>query len=624
MTSPQSTIPALRYRFDDVVIEPHGRRVFVGGRERNASLRAFNLLQILCEQPGRVLTRDELSDRLWPGGQIVSDEALTQAIFRARAVLGPQGERIVTVRGMGIRFDAAVERETDGSAPSVPAPAQAQGPAFADAEGIPAVAAPVPVSDVASPHPAADRRHANALVAVARFRAPLRIVLVLVPLVLLAWWFWPQRGPEPIDAGYGITDADVHALHADSARLLGEAIAHDNGGDRARARALLEALDDSDARTPWPALLLGLWAGGGSGDVHTAEGWLARARERAAPLRDRYVSAMLRYVEAENDGTPQDVIRYAGAVLDLRPDAWRMRLARAHLKNFQGMREAALAEIRDIRIDGLGNRKLEMTLADRASLGDVEGAQAVLDGLPRTTDAAAWEYLAGRIAWSRGDAAAARAAWERAAVAAQKNGRYDIGNLAQAYAGFVAMLAGDHASAVAHFERARVGAGETGEFATNVDLSLLLAQMYALDGKAGIARVEFERAAALATDSGGELMAMQTALVGARLFPAHELTLVTDRRAAAQALLAARRARAVGDDETARCDLATAQQRGILDLGYADEARLLAAELGMPVAAEKRLDPLHPPLSAVAARLFLAALASGPAPDAPAGSPSNY
>jgi DNA-binding winged helix-turn-helix (wHTH) protein len=58
-----------RYCFADVVIEPQGRRVFVGARERAVSRRAFDLLLALCETPGRVLSRDELSARLWPGGR---------------------------------------------------------------------------------------------------------------------------------------------------------------------------------------------------------------------------------------------------------------------------------------------------------------------------------------------------------------------------------------------------------------------------------------------------------------------------------------------------------------------------------------------------------------------------
>ncbi|HVH35793.1 MAG TPA: winged helix-turn-helix domain-containing protein, partial [Tahibacter sp.] len=507
--SARQTIP-LRYRFADVVIEPEGRRIFVGARERAASRRAFDLLLALCEAPGRVLSRDELSDRLWPGGQIVSDEALTQAIFRARAVLGAQGERIVTLRGVGIRFDAEVQRETPATAaspspglsvapeavearapaasdvaaasvadradasaetdplgsepdlsspvaaaasvvvdaPSVVSPATATAPPVAVAPSVvtspaaaaasvvvsagvaetspaavsPVVAIPAPV---ASPSmPAARKRSVVAFAALA--------ALVLIAAVF-AFWRWSLSGSQWVDQGYGIRAADVHAAQRDSVRLLGEAIRHDNRGDRARARALLETLNDSDAQTPWPPLLLAVWSVG-AGNAADAERWLTRATERAQPLRDPYVNAVLRYVQAERDGSSADIIRYAGAVLDLRNEAWRMHLARAHLKHYQGLREAALEEIRQIGSFELGNRKLESALADRASFGDVAGAQAVLDGLARNGDAAAWDYLAGRIAWSRGDMAAARTAWERAAGEAQRNGRSDIGNRAQANA----------------------------------------------------------------------------------------------------------------------------------------------------------------------------------------------
>ena len=106
-----------------------------------------------------------------------------------------------------------------------------------------------------------------------------------------------------------------------------------------------------------------MWAVG-SGDSKVADTWIAHARERVAPLRDPYVNAMLRYTEAERDGSPQDIVRYAGAVLDLHPGAWRMQLARAHLKNYQGLREAALAEIREIETERLGIPELSAKVGD--------------------------------------------------------------------------------------------------------------------------------------------------------------------------------------------------------------------------------------------------------------------
>ena len=46
---------SVRYRFDDVVIEPQGRRIFVGARERAASKRAFDLLLTLVDLASRVV-----------------------------------------------------------------------------------------------------------------------------------------------------------------------------------------------------------------------------------------------------------------------------------------------------------------------------------------------------------------------------------------------------------------------------------------------------------------------------------------------------------------------------------------------------------------------------------------
>ncbi|MCQ4164883.1 winged helix-turn-helix domain-containing protein [Tahibacter harae] len=706
MARPQAG-DSVRYRFADVVIEPQGRRIFVGQRERAASRRAFDLLLTLCAMPGRVLTRDELSARLWPGGQIVSDEALTQAIFRARAVLGAQGERIVTLRGVGIRFDAEVICEPaplpgvvmagsaevvgeaalaaagrvngeaaaaasvsiNGEAAPISAPMAAvpvstpaaasvpvgapaavspAAPAVAAAQAIAAGSGVAPASPAATAPPAASVPSQNpASVPVATISAataaaqpaladrsaaataptptatqpapaeaqPFRsrrrrfAIAALLLLVLAVFTILPLlRGDAGlIDEGYGIGQADLHAAHADSAHLLAEAVRHDNNGDRPRGRAVLETLADSDPRTPWPPLILALWSVG-AGDTGNADIWLARARERAAPLQDTYVNAMLRYTEAERSGNPQDIIRYAGAVLDLRPQAWRMHLARAHLKNYQGLREAALAEIRQIEIRALGNRKLEMALADRAAFGDVAGAQAVLDSLPRGSDEAAYAYLSGRIAWSRRDLAAAQRDWERAAGLAQRDGRSDIGNRSYANAGLAAMLQGDHAAAIAQFERARVGMVEARWVTDEIDLSLLLTQLHAVDGDMAGARREFQRAVAAAGRTGASKLTGLVVLIGARLLPDIDTAAVPQEELdVAPALLAARLALNRGDRATAKRELELARQRGALEAAYADEARLLAAELGQTVAPERALDPPYPPLAAAAARLELTA-----------------
>ncbi|WP_300615087.1 winged helix-turn-helix domain-containing protein, partial [Dokdonella sp.] len=359
LDEPRSGEPVLRYRFGKVTLDVRDQRLLIQGRGRVLPRRSFDLLLALCRSPRRALSREELHEALWPGGQIASDEALTQTLFRVRGVLGADAEKITTLRGIGVRLDADVTCETE--LPETPAPSQ------------PSVAAPATLATAAAKARATPRRRAWLAAT---------MLLALVTSAAVAWFAGMPRAM--VDDGYGIAPTDVHAAKADTLPLLAEAIRHDNFGDRWRAHALLEALHEGDSRTPWPALLLSLWSVGAANPAE-ADRWLALARERIEPLQDTYLNAMLRYAEAEQAAPVEDIVHRAGAVLDLRADAWRLRLARAHLRAYQGMREAALSEIQRIQVRELGVRRLESALADRASYGDVAGAQAVLDSLPRTT-----------------------------------------------------------------------------------------------------------------------------------------------------------------------------------------------------------------------------------------------
>jgi DNA-binding winged helix-turn-helix (wHTH) protein len=80
----------------------------VDGRPRPCSRKAFELIRALCRQPRRALPRDALIAEVWCGGQIVSDEALTQLVYRARNVIEPDGDLIVTIRGVGFALDVDV------------------------------------------------------------------------------------------------------------------------------------------------------------------------------------------------------------------------------------------------------------------------------------------------------------------------------------------------------------------------------------------------------------------------------------------------------------------------------------------------------------------------------------
>jgi DNA-binding winged helix-turn-helix (wHTH) protein len=101
-----------------------------------AQPKAFDLLLYLIENRDRVVDKDELLAKLWPG-VVVSESALTQVVRKARSLAGDDGSRqavIRTVQRRGFRFVAALE-------PAAP-DAQANAPPTAPR---PASTAPTPV-----------------------------------------------------------------------------------------------------------------------------------------------------------------------------------------------------------------------------------------------------------------------------------------------------------------------------------------------------------------------------------------------------------------------------------------------------------------------------------------------
>ena len=72
----------------------------------------FQVLTILLERPGEVVTREELQKRLWPDTFVDVDHNLNTAINRIREVLGDSAESprfVETLPRRGYRFVAPVE-----------------------------------------------------------------------------------------------------------------------------------------------------------------------------------------------------------------------------------------------------------------------------------------------------------------------------------------------------------------------------------------------------------------------------------------------------------------------------------------------------------------------------------
>ncbi|MGH9087002.1 MAG: winged helix-turn-helix domain-containing protein [Acidimicrobiales bacterium] len=93
----------------DVRVDLDQRRVYVRGEEVPLRRKEFDLLQILVENAGRVLTRDVLIDRVWGSDYFGDTKTLDVHVKRLRSRIEEDPSKpvlITTVRGVGYRFDA--------------------------------------------------------------------------------------------------------------------------------------------------------------------------------------------------------------------------------------------------------------------------------------------------------------------------------------------------------------------------------------------------------------------------------------------------------------------------------------------------------------------------------------
>jgi len=93
----------------DVRVDLEQRRVFVRGDEVQLRRKEFELLKLLVENAGRVLTRDVLIDRVWGTDYIGDTKTLDVHIKRLRSRIEVDPSKpslITTIRGVGYRFDA--------------------------------------------------------------------------------------------------------------------------------------------------------------------------------------------------------------------------------------------------------------------------------------------------------------------------------------------------------------------------------------------------------------------------------------------------------------------------------------------------------------------------------------
>jgi predicted ATPase/DNA-binding winged helix-turn-helix (wHTH) protein len=100
------------------------RQLLRDGQPVELGARAFDMLQVFAEQPGRLVTKATLLERVWPK-LVVDENNIPAQIASLRRVLGATAIR--TVPGFGYRLELEVVRPTRAVQPP-PAPAPAPAP----------------------------------------------------------------------------------------------------------------------------------------------------------------------------------------------------------------------------------------------------------------------------------------------------------------------------------------------------------------------------------------------------------------------------------------------------------------------------------------------------------------
>lgn len=109
-----------RVKFGPFEADVHTHEIWKHGVKIKLVGQPFEVLAILLEKPGALVTREELRDRLWVGDTFVDfDHGLNAAVNRLREALSDSAEApryIETLPRRGYRFVAAVERQNSTAA----------------------------------------------------------------------------------------------------------------------------------------------------------------------------------------------------------------------------------------------------------------------------------------------------------------------------------------------------------------------------------------------------------------------------------------------------------------------------------------------------------------------------
>ena len=91
--------------YNNISLDDGSHEVKVEGKTIQLSLKEYNILKLLMENKGTVITRDSLLTKIWGYDFVGESRTVDVHIATLRTKLGDNGNCIKTIRGVGYKFD---------------------------------------------------------------------------------------------------------------------------------------------------------------------------------------------------------------------------------------------------------------------------------------------------------------------------------------------------------------------------------------------------------------------------------------------------------------------------------------------------------------------------------------
>ena len=97
--------PGDTYKAANVEIDPNSRSVIVDGESVNFTAKEYDLLEYMVVNAGRVISRDEILEKVWGGQHETDSNVIEVFVCHLRGKIGDDDNQVIrTIRGVGYFF----------------------------------------------------------------------------------------------------------------------------------------------------------------------------------------------------------------------------------------------------------------------------------------------------------------------------------------------------------------------------------------------------------------------------------------------------------------------------------------------------------------------------------------